>query len=288
MGRERLLKIGGVNIRVHTKHAPTEYVELWKAFHRLRKPKTRGSTATMIGDVRRLNDSTDSPFYGYIYRFVDIDPDDPWFDIEEHKKADDVDVAQVKIPKKLKPNLQEFPYVFDVTKHRLFFKSGGHDGGLSPGIVTAMMQNLAASERIVQRFGEVDITTLTRKGTIERLLAWPQIRRINVVLERPNPSDFDDEKSYYDRLKRRSLKREEHTYVKEKGAASITPDAEMKRIFNIAADNGVYTQTGVDAAGDVKTASSKNYPMQEITSYDPDFSTETDAFTAFVTQQMTS
>jgi hypothetical protein len=286
MAKERSIRIGGINIRVHTQHAAAEYVALWTALHKLRRARTRGSTAIMIGDVRRLGQGADAPMYGYLYRFVDIDPDDPWFNIEEHKKAEAEDVAQVNIPRKLKPNLQEFPYLFDIKRHRVYFKTGGHGGGISAGMVTALIQDLVEIPKISDRFGEVDVTTLTKKGAVDALLKWPEIRRIHVVLERPNPSDFDDEKNFYDRLKRRSIKREEISYVKAKGAASITPDAEMQKIFKVAEENGVYKQVGVTAEGDLKTASSQDYPMQEVVAYDPDLLTETAAFQAHVTQNL--
>jgi hypothetical protein len=284
MARERHIRIGGLNIRVHTKHEAAEYAALWQAFHRLRRPRKRGATATMIGDVRKMDGLT--ALYGYIYRFVDIDPDDPWFDIEEHKKAEAEDVAEVKIPAKLKPNLQEFPYVFDLAKHRLYFKTGGHGGGVSPGIMTTLVQELALVPRIADRFGEIDVTMLTRKGTIEALLKWPEIRRIEVVLEKPNPSDFDDDQHFYERLNRRNLKREEITYVKAKGAASITPDGEMNKIFKVAEENGEYRQTGVAPDGDTKTASTKDFPLQEVATYDPNNQMEGEAFRNFVTQNL--
>jgi hypothetical protein len=238
----------------------------------------------MIGDVRKM-DSGDA-LYGYIYRFVDIDPDDPWFDIERHKKADAGDVAEVHIPPKLKPSLREIPYVLDLIKHRLFFKTGGQGGGVSPGIMSALLLDLTSIPRIAERFGEVDVTVLTKKGAVDSLLSWPDIRRIHVRLERPNPSDFDDDKHFYERLNRRSLKREEITYVKARGAASITPDAEMRKIFKVAEENGEYTQTGITPDGDLKTASSRDYPMQEVVEYDPDDQMESDAFRSFVTQKL--
>lgn len=288
MARERHIRVSGVNIRVHTKHEADEYVALWGALHRLRRAHTRGANATMIGDMRRLGEAEDAAVFGYIYRFIDIDPSDPWFDIERHKKADAEDVAGVHIPAKLKPNLRQFPYIFDVKKHRLYFKSGGYGGGVSAGVVTSLVEGLVKAPKIIERFGEVDVTALTKRGAIETLLRWPEIRRIDVVLQRPNPGDFDDDKNFYERLKRRNLKREEISYVKAKGAASITPDAEMQKIFKVAADNGVYRQTGVNPAGEVKSASSKEYPMQEVSTYDPDTQTETSAFQSFVTQKLMS
>lgn len=282
MGQERKIKVGGLNIRVHTAHVYDEYVELWMMLHRMRRPKIRGNTATMIGDVRKLNTAPDSPLYGYLYRFVDISHDDPWFDIEEHKKARAEDVAEVRIPPKLKPNLKEYPYLFNVATHRLYFKTGGHGGGVSPGVVHSLIEELTSFERVTKRFNTVDVTTITKKGTIDALLKWPEIRRIEVTLQRPNASDFDDEKSYYDRLNRRSVEKEVNIFTKAKGAASITPDEEMKKMFHIAADNGVFQQTGINPHGELKTASSQEYPMQEIESYDPDVQSERDAFQSLV------
>lgn len=278
MGKERTLRVGGLNIRVHTKHAADEYAELWKTLHRLRLPTTRGVNAIMIGSVASLTDASDSPLVGSLYRFTNINPNDPWFDIEEHKEADATDVAEVKIPKNLKPNLKEFPYFFDIKKHKLFIKSGGHDGGISPLLVQKMLQNLCARPNIVRRFGDVDLTVLTEHGVLARLLQWPEIRQIQLVLERPNPTDFDDDQSFYERLKRRSLKKEVTTFVKANEEKTITPDQEMLKMFEIAINNGRYTQKGKNAEGVVETASSTNYPLQEASTYDPDVTTERDAF----------
>lgn len=265
-------------MRVHTKHAPEEYAALWKSLHRLRLPTARGVNALMIGTVVQLGNELDSPLAGSLYRFTNINPDDPWFDIEEHKEADANDIAEVKIPPKLKPNLKEFPYYFDIKRHRLFFKSGGHDGGVTPQMVRKMLENTTGRPTIARRYGEVDITVMTERGVIDRLLKWPEIRRIELILERPNPSDFDDDKSFYERLKRRGLKKEVTTFVKAKEEKTIIPDTEMRKMFEIAVNNGKYTQKGKNAEGVVETASSTRYPLQEATTYDPDFTTEREAF----------
>ena len=278
MGKERTLRVGGLNIRVHTKHAADEYAALWKALHRLRLPTTRGVNALMIGSVASLGEAPDSPLLGSFYRFTNINPDDPWFDIDEHKEADADDVAELKIPRKLKPNLKEYPYLFDIKKHKLFFKSGGHDGGIAPSLVQRMLQNLSGRPNIVRRFGDVDLTVMTEQGVLARLLKWPEIRQIELVLERPNPTDFDDDQSFYERLKRRSLKKEVTTFVKANEEKTITPDQEMLKMFEIAVNNGKYTQKGKNAEGVIETASSTNYPLEEATTYDPDLTTERDAF----------
>lgn len=286
MARKRTLGISAINVRVHTRHTPDEYVDLWRAMIRLKRAKTRGYTALMIGTQRPL-DGRDPRcgFYGYLYRFVNIDPEDPWFDIEEHKKADPDEVAEVHIPAKLKPGLREFPYLFDVQRHRLYFLSGGTDGGLSPGLVKSLVDHLATMPRIVERFGDVDTTIVMREGALDELLAWPEIRQIRVVLERPNPTEFDDDESFYERLQRRHLKREEHRFVKAPEAESITPDSEMVAMFERAVTDGVYMQRGVTPEGKVEDATSEQYPRQESGKYDPDAQLQSDAFVEIVRQK---
>lgn len=289
MGRTRKIKVSGINIRVHTRHDPAEYFELWKALHKLKWAKIRGPSALMIGDMRKINESSANPqVFGYFYRFINIDPADPWFDIEEHKKADAEDVAEVVIPKKLKPSLQEFPYLFDLKTHKLFFKSGGYGGGISPGVVHALLEQLVGAVKIKARFTDVEVTTLTDTAAIEKLLRWPVIKKINVVLERPNPTDFDDEVSFFERLQRRGVKREVITYTKQPGVPSIMPDTEMKAMIKIAADNGKYTQTGIDESGDETTASSVDFPLQETANYDPNLSLEKDAFVRLIDTKLLS
>lgn len=278
MGKNRTIYVGGLNIRVHTRHAAEEYATLWKALHRLRLPTTRGVNAIMIGDVRSLGDASDAPLTGSLYRFTHINPDDPWFDIDEHKEADANDLAGVKIPPNLKANLKEYPYLFDIQKHKLFFKSGGYDGGISSWLVQKMLENLSGRPSIVRRFGSVDHTVMTEHGVLGRLLQWPEIRQIEVVLERPNPTDFDDDESFYKRLNRRNLRKEITTFVKANEEKTITPDEEMQKMFKVALNNGRYTQKGKNAKGVNDSASSVEYPLKESTTYDPDITTDLEAF----------
>lgn len=279
MARPRTIRIGALNIRVHTRHAPEEYVELWKTLVRLKGVKTRGVSALMIGGQRQITPGqADSPFFGYIYRFVNINPDDPWFDIERQKKADPADLAEVKIPAKLKPNLREIPYLFDPKRHRLYFATAGGDGGISPGLMKSLIDELGTYQTVLNRFQEMDSTVVVREGVLDELLKWPQIRDIKVVLERPNPTEFDDDEEFYERLKRRGLKKEEHRFVKAPEAETITPDDEMVAMFDRATTDGLYVQRGINPDGKIQTASSEEYPRIEVGEYDPDLQLESDAF----------
>lgn len=283
MARARTIRIGALNIRVHTRHAPDEYVAFWKMLVRLKAVKARGVSALMIGGQRQITpNQEDSPFFGYIYRFVNINPEDPWFDIERQKKADPADVLEVKIPAKLKPNLQEIPYLFDPKRHRLYFATSGSDGGVSPGLMKSLIDEVGTYQTVIKRFGDIESTVVVREGVLDELLRWPQIRDIRVVLERPNPTEFDDDEEFYERLKRRGVKKEEHRFIKSPEAKTITPDEEMVAMFGRATTDGLYIQRGINPEGKVQTATSEEYPRIEVGNYDPDQQFASDAFIELV------
>lgn len=288
MAKKKTMRIGGINIRVHSRHAPEEYTALWKMIYRTRSVvTTRGLTAMMIGGMRQLDETAgdESPIFGHFYKFVNIDPDEPWFDIEKQKPADEKDVKELVIPKRLKPNLKEIPYLLNVRKHQLYFLTGGAGDSATPGMVDALLDALCSTAVITSRFGEVSRTIMTRTGLVEELLLWPEIRQITVVLERPNPTDFDDDKRFEERMKRRKVSRELHQFTKAKGEDTIAPDEEMVDMFNRAVTDGVYEQRGVNPEGKVETASSTNYLREEIGTYDPDVQTQTDAFIDLATRR---
>lgn len=284
MAKERTLKISCLNIRVHTQHKPEEYIKFWKKIMRLKIKSIRGNIALMIGTARQLEGSNKNLFFGYIYRFIDIDPSEPWFDIEKNSEASEEDVALVNIPEKLKPNLSEIPYVFNFKEHKMYFLSGGTDTGVGHHAISSLFDLIKNNPAIIKDFGEIDHTIVSDKKALEEMLNWPVIRRIYVKLERPNPTQKEDDESFYDRLQRRKLKSEEHIYTKAAGAETIEPDEEMKAIFATASENGVYRQDGINPQGESRQVSSKSYPMQYIYKYDPDSLIRSDAFIQAIAQ----
>lgn len=264
----RGFEVSGINIRVHTRHAPEEYTEFWKQLHRLRGTVTRSSNTLMIGEARS-EDKEDhrALIYGNFYRFLDVKPDDPWFNIQTRKKASDEDVEKVNIPIELKPNLVEIPYVFDVVKHKLYFVSKEKDIHVSATTIHNFLSNLCERASIVARFGKIDLTVMTDKGQVDELLSWPVIRTLTIKIDRPNPNDYDDEAAFYEKLNRRHAESETRIYKKAATEISLVPDAEIRSLAHIAADNGEVEVSGKNKKLSSTTASSKNFPMRIVASY---------------------
>jgi hypothetical protein len=270
MRNTRAFDVCGLNIRVHSEHKPTEYVALWTQLAETRQFVTHANTALMIGDVRYEDDSNPaSRLYGYFYRFLDVDMDHPWFNIERHKKASEREVAGVSIPVELKPGLVEIPYMFDVVAHKLYFVAHETQADLSPRMVKKLLTALCSADDVVERFGTVDLTVVTDKGKVAELLKWPVIRTLTIELERPNPTDEEDEEYFYEKLAARRLASQTIIYKKAPEEITIVPDEEMKRLARVAANNGVVTVSGKNPQQESAKASSKEYPLALKGSYNP-------------------
>lgn len=288
MARQRGFEVQCINIRVHTAHNPAEYEALWKAVGRLRAPIVwRTGVALMIGEsAKRQAPSTDG-FYGQFYRFVQINKDDPWFDISKHKLAEAEDLAQVSIPANLRPNLQQTPYFFDVHKHRLYFLARAGSESLSAGAVLKLLGFLFEFHSVVDRFGTVDMTIATEREDVQRLLDWPVLRRLTIKLERPNPTDYEDEEAVFRHLNGIGVKSETRDYHRADDRPTIRPDDEMKALATVAADNGEVEVTGSDPEGRRRTANSQDFKWSLKRFYDQRHQTLPEAFLQAVSDMFT-
>ena len=123
MARQRSIEISGLNIAMHAPHSPARYVELFNDALRLRLPlRVSNVHMLMLGSVYPDNpDRPEDGLNGSIYRFVRLDPNEPWFNAETHEVATQDDLLQVNIPPNLLPHLQTFPFVFRPATHHLYF-----------------------------------------------------------------------------------------------------------------------------------------------------------------------
>jgi Domain of unknown function (DUF4747) len=288
MARQRGFEVQCINIRVHTSHTPEEYEALWKAVGRLRAPIVwRTGVALMIGESAKRQAPPSNGFYGQFYRFVQINHDDPWFDISKHKPAEAEDLAKVSIPANLRPNLQQTPYFFDIHKHRLYFIARSGADSLSAVAVKKLLESLVAFHTVVERFGRVDLTIATERDDVQKLLEWPVLRRLKITLERPNPTDYEDEEAVFRHLNAIGVKSETRDYHRADDRPTIRPDDEMKGLAAVAGDNGEVEVTGTDPDGRRRTANSQDYKWSLKRTYDQRHQTLTEAFLQVVSDLFT-
>lgn len=288
MARQRGFEVQCINIRVHTKHEAVEYEALWKAVGRLRHPlKWRSGVALMIGESVKRQMNNAEGFYGQFYQFLEIHEDDPWFDISKHKPAEAEDVAKVSIPSNLRANLQEIPYFFDINKHRLYFLARAGAQTLSAAAVHKLLEMLIDFRAVKERFGTVDLTIATEREAVEKLLDWPVVRRLTIKLERPNPTDYEDEQAVFDHLNAIGVKSEKREYQLADSRATIRPDKEMRQLAVVAADNGEVEVAGTDPNGVRRTANSQHFRWSMKRTYDQNRETLVEAFLRTVSDLFT-
>lgn len=287
MARERTFQVCGINIRVHSRHHPSEYAQLWAALHSLGTIFVRGHLGLMIGDRRLVRIREHDWVVGYFYTFVDIDPTQRWLDVESGREADEDTRHSVQIPANLRPNMTEVPYVLDTENHQLLFINKERSCSLSASNVRNLLKALTGRDEIMQRFGTVDLTIMTDTSQLEAMLSWPVIRKLHLTLERINPTDYEDDQEVFRRLADLGAKREERTYVKDDDEPTLRVDEPLRRVSRIAAQNGEVEVHGRDPSGHTGHAKSQKFPLVMKGEYIPARTTLMDALIGFAIDSFT-
>lgn len=281
MGRIRKFQVSCLNIVLHP-HSPQHYLDLFVWIYRLRKPvAVRGTQHLMMGELERVD--RDDPlrgFTGRMYRFDQIDPDAPWFNVDSREEASDEELAQIRIPPALKPNLQKFNFVFYPRGHQMYFESSVQGATLGEGSLKKFFDRICAYPEIVERFGTVDITIVPEHEQVERILSLPSLSKLVIDLRRPNPDDVaSDEKRVLERLKRMNTRRLVETLTSERGK-TIEPDEETRKLAQVASRNGSVSGTGYGATGDRMEESTLDRPRRQMVHYDEGVSLPMDLLVA--------
>ncbi|WP_199052936.1 DUF4747 family protein [Aquitalea sp. ASV15] len=279
MARDRTLRFSRINIVTHP-HKPSGYVKLLRAvFHSGRSVAIRGDQHLMIGEMRYLN--SDDPLqglFGRLYRFVQIDKDAPWFNVEKNDVATEEELAQINIPENLRPNCEMFNFVFYPRGHAFYLenKSGKHS--LSPGFATKMLRALFADPEVVKEFGEVEVNVFADKEHLDKILRIHELRRLIIEVSKPNADELGKAQAkVYGRLgalNARKLKMEIVAENKE----SIALDEDLKTAAKVAAaGNGKVIGYGYTQNGQRVEESTLAKPWEDSVTYNPDLQTSVDA-----------
>lgn len=127
-------------------------------------------------------------------------------------------------------------------------------------------------------FGEAKITIVQSKAGLGTLFSLPVIKRVTIVLQKPNADIFDDDfdeniETYLEELNSKKL-----TLVLEAEAGkSIEPKPQLRRVGESALEHGFVKVDGRDAQG-ATSRSTEEFPRELHDKYDPDAENEGQAF----------
>ena len=264
MSKMKILKIGAINIKVHP-HSSQIYIDLIRAASEYKAVKIWGSEYGRIGTVHEHKINEGTVLVGDIFKFLHIDPLDPWLDLNANEPIKNEDGKTPVIPEHLKPNLRTCEYVFYPKHHRLFFNAGVIAHSRMKRLFTALL----SLEKIQEEFGFADIEVESSYEAFERILAMQKITKLDIRITIPNSDDWGKlEKRFHDRLQAQNIRnfKQETSSRHEEG---IKPDDETQALMKVALSNGKVEATGYEHE-ERTINSSEEHPLFEMHRYNAD------------------
>ena len=265
MPRARTMSVGVLNIKTHP-HSEEMYVKLFdQIYARQLVTKIRGSDWGMIGSLGRLvSDAPEMGLVGTVFRFLNLDPHEPWLDTATRKSISPEDGGTPVIPDNLKPHLRTANFVFFPKGHRLFYDANE----LSTGSALRIFARLFEDREVRNEFGFVDVHVEASEEGIQAILSLRHKRFIEIVITRPNPDDLGSEEArVMERLERQNVRT-----LKEKLKAAddrgVKPDEDTVTLMRVAKSNGSVESVGETPEGKRQRRSTKSHPLIETDHFD--------------------
>jgi hypothetical protein len=271
MERTRTITVSCLNLAMHSPHSKKRYVELLAAAFSAKRMVRLGSVhGGMIGSLYgAAGESAEKELTGDLYRFLKLDPNEPWFNAQTKEAASADDLEALNIPQHLLPHLQKIPFLFKPSTHRLYLVSKDRKDSLSPGAAKQLLDGIFAPLAADGQFPPVEITIEPEKDALDEILKLKSLEHLFIELVPPNPDDGDEiEKSWKERLKKQNVRKQTIQLDSERNQ-SIKPDAETVALARVAASNGKVTASGHDAAGMKRELSTVDKPLRERVVHDP-------------------
>lgn len=236
---------------MHAPHTRERYVDLFNAALQLQTPlRVSNVHMLMLGSVYPDNvDRPEEGLHGEIYRFVKLDPNEPWLNTQTHDVATSEELREVNIPGHLLPHLQSFSFVFRPETHHLYYIRKDRTDSMGPMYVQNLLQHLFNQLTNSREFPEVSVTVIPSLDSIDRIFEMPTIENLIIEMRRPNPDDGQtDQERWEEKLRRQGVKKMAVSLHASHGE-TINADEDTLTMARVAAINGRVLAVGRDAAG---------------------------------------
>jgi hypothetical protein len=187
MERTRTITVSCLNLAMHTPHSRKRYVELLAtAFSAKRMARLGSVHGGMLGSLYgSTTENAQNELTGEFYRFLKLDPDEPWFNAQTKEAASPDDLEALSIPQHLLPHLQRIPFLFKPSTHRLFLVAKDRQDNLSTGTAKQLLESLFAPLVEEGLFPPVEITVEPEKDALDEILGLKSLEHLVIELIPP-------------------------------------------------------------------------------------------------------
>ena len=236
---------------MHKPHSPARYVKLLQDALNMQFLAVQGEVhGVILGTLYGVDEGVEeNEISGEIYRFIRVDPNEPWFNTSTGKQASGEDLREIKIPEHMLAHMQRIPFIFYPKEHELWFVSKDRKDRLSAQAAERFFSVLLSATAAAHNYPDVAVTALPAATALDEMFAMSEIRKIVFQFKRPNADDDDElEMKFLSRMESQNIKTINQELVGSAQSA-IEPDAETKMEARIAAKNGLVTVFGRNAEG---------------------------------------
>ena len=275
MSKGRRITLAAINIAMHAPHPTERYVELLQKAFRLGRIVRMGALhGVLLGTLYRPEQQgREVLLSGEFYRFVKLDPGQPWFNVEKKEPATEQDVESINIPGHLLPHLQRIPFVFNARRHQLWYVSRDQTNSLAPASAVRFLETLLQSTAMAHDFPEISITAVPEKTSVDEILNLPGLEYLRIELVRPNPDSGESaEERWLRKLEEQNTTKAKLELVHSRNQ-TLEPDAETREMASVAANNGIVYGRGRTADGLPVEDSTKDRPLQRYEFVDTNIET---------------
>lgn len=272
MVRTKVLTISAYNITIHP-HKPEKYIQLIKSAEKS-KTAIRVHGETKLQFIRGIF-SIDSKnqlngIYGEIAKFTDIPDNAKWLNLSTESAAGEEELKALVIPPHLKPNYQGFTFIFYPLIHKLIVEQKNGEFQLSPNYVEKFLNGIFSLPKIKDEYGKVDVTVMPEKNKIKEILGIPNLKKIRLVITRPNPDDLGDDidEEILKILDSENIGKQEIVNNAVKGK-SLSLNRKSKTLAEVASENGFVEAVGEDNQGIKIEDSTRTHPFKLSHKYNP-------------------
>lgn len=268
MRTARTIHVSAINIAMHEPHSPSEYVRLIRAAYKSNTVLRFDSLHRgMIGSLHPIDDENpELGFTGEIYRFVKLDPNEPWFNNRTREEATSAELQAVNIPEHLLPHLQRFPFVFKPASHHLFYISHDRDLRLGPKSLEKFLQLLFDLLSFDEDFPPIEVTATPDREKLNEIFSLPYLSKLTIELRRPNSDSGQSEQERWQRKLERQKARRMTLVIDGVKGGTIEPDDDTRAMATVAASNGSVEASGKTLDGSPVRLSTTDKPLAKAAS----------------------